>query len=213
MKYKGNRFTFARQMASLGEAVMPLLGNALFLPITSVIFDVFVCEEAHGPVQSELEYGDSFMFRDCNEDCWGGVHLRYVVAATIALVLYHPVTVVTRPLWQELIPDINVMTRQTFYLQKSLVEVVLVGIRRGLRSSHSLTHGVIYVIVILLHMTLCFIRRPFNYPRLNLWFSLSMFMTAVVGVVSLFEYNVDSFTQQDALGVLVGVAAIVLGKR
>jgi ABC-type branched-subunit amino acid transport system substrate-binding protein len=213
MKYKGNRFTFARQMASLGEAVMPLLGNALFLPITSVIFDVFVCEEAHGPVQSELEYGDSFMFRDCNEDCWGGVHLRYAVAATIALVLYHPVTVVTRPLWQELIPDINVKTRQTFYLQKSLVEVLLVGIRRGLRSTHSLTHGVIYVTVILLHMTLSFIRKPFNYPRLNLWFSISMFMTAVVGVVSLFENNVDSFTQQNALGVLVGVAAVVFGKR
>jgi ABC-type branched-subunit amino acid transport system substrate-binding protein len=212
MKYKGNRLTFARQMASLGEAVMPLLGNALFLPITSVIFDVFVCEEAHGPVQSELEYGDSFMFRDCSEDCWDGAHFRYVVVAAIALVMYLPITVVTRPLWQELIPDINVKTRQTFYLQKSLVEVVLIGIRRGLRSSHSLTHGVIYVIVILLHMTLCFIHKPFNYPRLNLWFSLSMFMTAVVGVVSLFENNVDSFTQQDALGVFVGVAAVVLGK-
>jgi hypothetical protein len=210
LKYTGKQF--GSRIAILGEALMPLLGNALFLPITSVIFDVFVCEEAHGPVESELEYGDSFMLRDCNEDCWGGIHLRFAIAGTIALVLYHPVTVVTRPLWQELIPDMNVMTRQTFYLQKSIVEVVLVGIRRGLRSSHSLTHGVIYVFVILLHMTLCLIRKPFNYPRLNLWFSLSMFMTAVVGLVSLFEHNIDSFTQQGAFGVLLGVAAPLLGK-
>jgi ABC-type branched-subunit amino acid transport system substrate-binding protein len=211
LKYRGIHH-FIDCITPYAEALMPLLGNALFLPITSVIFDVFVCKEAHGPVESELEYGDSFMFRDCNEDCWGGVHLRYAIAGTIALVLYHPVTVVTRPLWQELIPDMNVMTRQTFYLQKSIVEVVLVGIRRGLRSSHSLTHGVIYVIVMILHMTLCLIRKPFNYPRLNLWFSLSMFMTAVVGLVSLLESNVESFTQQDALKVFLGVAAAVFGK-
>jgi hypothetical protein len=39
-----------------------------------------------------------------------------------------------------------------------------------------------------------------------------MFMTAIVGLVSLFEHNIDSFTQQDDLRVLLGVAAAVLGK-
>jgi hypothetical protein len=45
MKFRGIRC--CEWLTSLGVAAMPVLGIALFLPITSVLFDIFVCEEAH----------------------------------------------------------------------------------------------------------------------------------------------------------------------
>jgi hypothetical protein len=189
---------------------MPLLGNALFLPITSVLFDIFICEEAHSPIKSELDYSDSFMFRDCNEDCWGGLHRRYVVAVSIALVLYHPITVITRPLWQELVPDMHLKTRQTFYLQKSLVEVILVGIRRGLRSRSRVAHGLVYIAVIFIHLILCLIRKPFNYQRLNLWFYFSMSMVIIIGTTTLLEGSISGFAGPYALGLMFGVGGFLL---
>jgi ABC-type branched-subunit amino acid transport system substrate-binding protein len=210
MKFRGIRIRCCELLTTLGEAVMPLLGNALFLPITSVLFDIFICEEAHGPIQSELDYSDSFMFRDCNEDCWGGLHLRYVIAVSIALVLYHPITIITRPLWQELIPDMHLKTRQTFYLQKSLVEVILVGIRRGLRSRSRLVHGGVYIAVIFIHLILCIMCKPFNYQRLNLWFSLSMFMVIIISTTSLIEDNISGFTGPHAIGLMFGVGGFLL---
>jgi hypothetical protein len=208
MKFRGVRC--CELLTSLGVAAMPLLGNALFLPITSVLFDIFICEEAQGVDKDDLDYSDSFMFRDCHEDCWGGTHRRYVIAVSIALVLYHPITIITRPLWQELVPDMHLKTRQTFYLQKSLVEVILVGIRRGLRSRSRLAHGVVYIAVIFIHLVLCFIRKPFNYQRLNLWFSFSMFMVIIVGITSLLENSVTGFAGPDALALMFGVGGFIL---
>jgi hypothetical protein len=210
MKFRGTPIRYCDKLTTLGEAAMPLLGNALFLPITSVLFDVFICEEAHGPVKSDLDYSDSFMFRDCNEDCWGGLHRKYVIAVTIALVLYHPITVITRPLWQELVPDMNLKTRQTFYLQKSLVEVMLVGIRRGLRSRSRLAHGVVYIAVIFIHLVLSLIHKPFNYKRLNLWFSFSMLMVLIIGTTSLLENSISGFTDPHAIGFMFGVGGFLL---
>jgi ABC-type branched-subunit amino acid transport system substrate-binding protein len=213
LKFRGTHIRYCGLLTTLGEAAMPLLGNALFLPITSVLFDIFICEETHGPIKSELNYSDSFMFRDCNEDCWGGLHRRYVIAVTLALVLYHPITIITRPLWQELIPDMHLKTRQTFYLQKSLVEVILVGIRRGLRSRSRFAHGVVYIAVIFIHLILSLIRKPFNYQRLNLWFSFSMFMVMIIGTTTLLENSISGFAGTHTIGFMFGVGGflVVLG--
>jgi hypothetical protein len=115
-----------------------LFGNVQFLPLISVLFDVFYCVKAHGADASSLYYSDSFMFRDCYEDCWTGKHLGLAIAAGIALVIYHPVTVVTRPLWQLYETDLHIFTRPAFYLQKSLVDVIIVVIRRILKKYHLL---------------------------------------------------------------------------
>jgi hypothetical protein len=104
----------------------------------------------------------------------------------------------------------HLKTRQTFYLQKSLVEVILVGIRRGLRSRSRLAHGVVYLAVIFIHLVLCLIRKPFNYQRLNLWFSFSISMVIIVGVTSLLEDSVTGFAGQYALGLLFGVGGLIL---
>lgn len=174
LRFKGIYIRILKPLTDLAEKLLPLLGNMMFLPIISILFDVFVCEEGHGRVESELTYQDSFMYRDCNEDCWEGLHLKYSVVTAVALIVYFPVTVATRPVWQLLAPDIHIITRPTFYLQKSLVEVILVSLRRGLRSRERLSHALVYFVVILIHLALSICRKPFNYARLNWWFYLTL---------------------------------------
>mmetsp|Transcript_20451 Transcript_20451/g.38286 ORF Transcript_20451/g.38286 Transcript_20451/m.38286 type:complete len:1155 (+) Transcript_20451:87-3551(+) len=183
LKYKDYIIERFKSLANIAEIAMPILGNAMFMPFISILIDVFVCIEAHGPDADDLEYTDSFMFRDCNEDCWTGSHRNYAIAAGIALTLYLPITAITRPLWQELTPDLHVMTRHNFYIQKSLVEVILVVLRRGLRRTHPLVHSVLYIGGIELHLAFSMLKRPFNYARLNLWFFYSMAIVVWTAII------------------------------
>jgi hypothetical protein len=189
---------------------MPLLGNAFFMPFISVLFDVYVCEEAHGPHKDELGYTDSFMYRNCSMDCWTDSHLSYAIVTAIALSLYHPVTVMTRPLWQELTPDLHIKTRHSFYLRKSFVEMTLVLLRRGLRKQHRYIHGVLYISTILGHSFLSLLTCPFNYRRLNLWFYFSMVIVMWTGTFSTLDGVVDSFTGPHAFGLLFGVGGGII---
>jgi hypothetical protein len=81
-------------------------------------------------------------------------------------VIYHPVTVVTRPLWQLYETDLHILTRPTFYLQKSLIDVTIVVIRRTLRKHHQTAHAAVYLVVLTLHLSYSMVRRPFIYARM-----------------------------------------------
>mmetsp|Transcript_6314 Transcript_6314/g.10947 ORF Transcript_6314/g.10947 Transcript_6314/m.10947 type:complete len:259 (-) Transcript_6314:1340-2116(-) len=189
---------------------MPLLGNVLFLPIISILFDVFVCEEGHAKDEDDLEFGDSFMYRDCNEDCWDGMHLKYSMAASVALILYFPITVATRPVWQLLVPDLNILTRPTFYMQKSLVEVGLVALRRALRSRDRFSHALVYFVIILIHLSLSICRRPFNYPRLNWWFYLSMLFIQWFCFVCVLDFYFEGISERTVFIMMLTFGACLL---
>jgi hypothetical protein len=194
----------------LAEASVPLLGNVLFLPLISVLFDVFYCVEAHGADASSLDYSDSFMFRDCYEDCWTGRHLGFAIAAGIALVIYHPVTVVTRPLWQLYETDLNILTRPTFYLQKSLVDVIIVVIRRTLRSHNQTAHASVYLVVISIHFFYSLVRAPYNYAKTNLWQYIALCTCMWISLLSIIQLHFDMLTGSAAyVALLVGLGSLL----
>mmetsp|Transcript_15379 Transcript_15379/g.27917 ORF Transcript_15379/g.27917 Transcript_15379/m.27917 type:complete len:185 (+) Transcript_15379:255-809(+) len=70
LRHKGISHRILNTLAWAGDMLMPILGNIMFLPFISVLYETFYCGEGHGPMKSELEYTDSFMYRDCYEDCW-----------------------------------------------------------------------------------------------------------------------------------------------
>lgn len=187
------RFVISDKLAWIGEVLMPLLGNMLFLPFISLLFDVYYCVEAHGPEGTDLEFTDSYMYRDCYEDCWSGKHVGYAIAASVALVLYHPITVVTRPLWQLSEADLNIITRPTFYLQKSMIEVFIVVTRRAVRKDYETLHATIYMVALCIHLGLSILRRPYNYSRTNLWHCVSISICIWISIVCLFQMHIEFF--------------------
>jgi hypothetical protein len=60
---KLERFTICKNLGFVAENVLPVLGNACFLPIISIILDVYVCDKAHG--DKPYSFSDSFLARDC----------------------------------------------------------------------------------------------------------------------------------------------------
>lgn len=212
LKFKNRLPERLKSLTNFAEITMPILGNAMFMPFISILFDVFVCIEAHGPDKDDLDFSDSFMERDCSHDCWSGTHQSYAVVAVIALSLYLPITVITRPLWHELTPDLHVMTRHNFYIQKTFVEVAIVMLRRGLRSQHRIIHGLLYIGFVEGHLLFSIARRPFNYARLNMWFFFTMILIIWSGLLCTIDGNLAGVFGPHSIGLMFGVSGVLIGK-
>ena len=92
-------------LGAASDVLLPFIGNAMFLPIIYIHYEVFICTESIGD-----EATDSFMNIDCHEFCWKDEHLLYAVASIISLTLYLPCAIYTRPFWQYLQHDLHIWT-------------------------------------------------------------------------------------------------------
>jgi hypothetical protein len=77
------------------ELFLPLFATFFFIPVLMVVLDAFICRKSVGD-----QYTDSFLDRDCHVWCWEAEHAMFVSFATLALFLYVPLVVITRPMWQ-----------------------------------------------------------------------------------------------------------------
>jgi hypothetical protein len=78
----------------VGEFLLPIINNAFFLPINSLLLDVFLCTEEIGS-----DYTDTFLDRDCHEFCWKDDHVTYAIFACVCLIAYLPCAIYCRPYW------------------------------------------------------------------------------------------------------------------
>ena len=80
-----------RKVSSILNAIfLPFFGNTLFLPILAFLLDAFVCDHQ--------ELGKPYVWRDCSMNCWQPTHYQYIVLSVLAIILYEPLAVVSRPL-------------------------------------------------------------------------------------------------------------------
>mmetsp|Transcript_16475 Transcript_16475/g.29718 ORF Transcript_16475/g.29718 Transcript_16475/m.29718 type:complete len:1126 (+) Transcript_16475:28-3405(+) len=211
LRYKNFEFRRLKWLTNAGEKLMPILGNALYMPIIAILFDVYYCEEAQGEEGDNLDYTDSFMYRDCSETCWKGTHAKYAIVVSICLMIYHPVTVVTRPLWQELQTDTHIKTNPFYYFLKSIVEIAIVVIRRAFRKTYPFTHAIFFSVLIIIYGALCFWKAPFNYNRLNLWFQCTIGIMAWTGIVAALQTGLPVTQGFAGDGLLFSVIVAIIG--
>mmetsp|Transcript_23821 Transcript_23821/g.42175 ORF Transcript_23821/g.42175 Transcript_23821/m.42175 type:complete len:1150 (-) Transcript_23821:39-3488(-) len=179
-------------LTDLAEVSIPLFGYLLFTPLNSILLSVFSCTRAHAPQSDSLSFDDSYLDKDCYVDCWSGTHLKYGIASVCALALYFPVTILTLPHWQTTYPDLNVKTRPSFYLQRSLFSLSIAAARMSLKDQGVALHGSVFILIISAHMGLSLARKPFNYPRLNLWSGVLNIELCALCVASIVRERVPS---------------------
>lgn len=92
LKYKN--WLFCAKLGYYAENGLGIIGNACFIPINSLLLDVFICTESIGD-----DYTDSFLDRDCHEFCWKDEHMIYVPFVLSCMAIYTPLAVYSRPLW------------------------------------------------------------------------------------------------------------------
>ena len=163
------------------DLLLPAWSNLLFIPIINTLMDAFLCYQS-----TSDSLTDSFMNRNCYKQCWTGDHLGYVIGSSIALILYIPMAVFTRPLWQEMESSAHVKFQPQALMAKSIVQVILTTSANTLKQFHPSVHFAVYVGVLTLYVAYQCIFPQFNYHRANLWqvlITISILFLAIVSFV------------------------------
>jgi hypothetical protein len=102
-----------------------------------MLTDVFICTESVGN-----DFTDSFLDSDCEQFCWKGDHLIYAIFAFVSFVLYVPLVVFTRPVWQYFLHDLHIFTVPRWFLFKSALQVFLISMSKTVRKQEQLAHHI-----------------------------------------------------------------------
>ncbi|OMJ92512.1 hypothetical protein SteCoe_4754 [Stentor coeruleus] len=165
-KFKYSVFKFSNTLAI---SLMPIIGDLLFLPIVSILLFIFDCHEGTGESLTE-----SFLTKDCSTYCWKDHHLTYSILSIFTLLIFLPLSIFLRPVWQELVAEMNIKTNSIFHITKGILQVLLVILNRTVKKVHQSAHGVIIVLLLIVYSLFLNRYKPFNYPRLNMWKQLSI---------------------------------------
>ncbi|OMJ93642.1 hypothetical protein SteCoe_3338 [Stentor coeruleus] len=142
---------------------MPILSNYLFIPVTVSILSIFACDKAIG-----LNLKDTYLNYDCKMMCWGNKHIGYAIPACILIIIYIPMAILYRTLWQEDNKDLNIRANSKFLVVKNLAFVCIIVIGKLIHESYQLIFSIVFEIIILgLFRYIFYIKLPFNYDRAN----------------------------------------------
>lgn len=157
-----------------------VVGTVAFIPIMSTLLSIFQCTEESN--------GTPFLARDCQVWCWKGKHLTASIVSGISILLYLPLVLWARPIWQEVRDGTILRAHPTYTVYSAGVKLVLV-----LNSTFLQVLPVACSIIFLVFTTGMLIytisKSPFNVSKINLYCVASWSFPAVGGMIVL----VDTF--------------------
>lgn len=164
--------------------LLPTFGNVMFLPIISTLLSTFHCYRSVGE-----SYTDSFLNRDCAEKCWSGKHLYYASTAAACLIIYTPIAVFTRPLWQHLQPNLHLKAQPLHLMLKSVLQTLLIS-AATLKFSFQIVHAACYFSLISVYVCFLLKFKAFNYARATLWHFLVIAAVWFYALAGLLHWSV-----------------------
>ncbi|CAG9332926.1 unnamed protein product [Blepharisma stoltei] len=174
-----------RNLGTLSDYLMPILGDLCFIPFISVCLDIFLCDQSIGD-----NFTDSFLAADCYYFCWKDEHLVYAVFSIIALIAYEPLAVFCRPLWQELQPILHVKAVPLFLMVKTMVQIALIVMNKTVKRAQSILHGILFLIVMSFYIIFLFKFKPYNYARFSWWQTLILIAVLWLSFLSVIEQSI-----------------------
>lgn len=159
---------FLKLANKIGIASIPLITEALFLPILSISFFIFDCQDGTGNALT-----DAFMNKDCYTDCWKSSHLSFAILTSLGLLAYLPFALFLRPLWQELENEVNIHSNSATLIIKGIIQVLVVIFNRTVKKYSEALHGISIIIIFILYSLMMMKVKPYNYLRTVMWKQLS----------------------------------------
>ncbi|CAG9333080.1 unnamed protein product [Blepharisma stoltei] len=153
------------------EALMPLFGNALFIPIISFLLNIFSCTHATGDSIS-----DTYLDKDCYQYCWKGKHLAFALLSIVATFIYVPLTVYYRPVYQEVQESLHIKTMPKYLVIKSLTQIFFVVLKKTLGLYQPEVHGFVYLILFSIYIWIVIRLKAYNYDKICLLLLTAMLM-------------------------------------
>jgi len=124
-------------------------------------------------------------------NCWTDRHYPYIIMASVALAVYEPVAVFSRPLWQQAKTGLNLMAKPLFLLFKTCVQVLLVAVGKSLIGLSFISHGIVFTILMFIFAYITLRLRPFNYHRCNLWEVSSLVAVAYLSLLATISFEIE----------------------
>ena len=183
---------------------LPHLGEIAFVPITSLLMEVFVCDQAVGMDSGTLELTDSILRKDCYVQCWQGTHVPYTVAVCVVLLIYVPFSVFLRPLWQEFEPELHIKTTPVFHLYKATFQLILVALSKTLGNSHTFAHCISFISLVSLFLLLTIKTQGYNYGRVTHLYRMCLVGVLWLSTVALVSEYIEISAGYWVLTVTVG---------
>jgi hypothetical protein len=192
--------------------LIPFISFFLFLPLLLPFLDLYVCIEAHSPPGTSPSLDDSFMDKDCKQDCWSGTHLRYAVSTCILSCLLIVTQTFATPMWQALKTDLNIRARHSYLHLKSFIEIVLLLNSHIVRRSSESSHAIIHIVALALFLLETSLRTPFSYSRTNLRLRVCLSICLSLGCLGLIQIHIDSFRGVVGDCIAAGTVCTALGE-
>ncbi|CAG9322130.1 Gucy2g_4 [Blepharisma stoltei] len=156
---------------ALAEGLMPILGNALFIPIFSFLLNIFACTHTTGH-----NIFDTYLDHDCYQYCWQGKHLIFAIFSIVAIFVYVPLIVYYRPLYQEVQESLNIKTMPKYLVVKSFAQIFFVVLKKTLGLYQLKIHGFIYLVLFSIYIWIIIRIKPYNYEKISLFLLVSLLM-------------------------------------
>ena len=197
-----NRFSLCKRFfGSLISVFLPFFGNTLFLPTLAFLLDAFVCDHQ--------VLGNAYVWRDCYQTCWTKTHVKYIVLSSFAIVLYQPLAIICRPLWQEVPKDVHLKTTTTFLLMKTCFQILLITVGKALQGNFPLAHGILFTLLSCFFTVTTYKYRAFNYDRCDLWELVSLASLSFYSILATLSFIGDKKNFGWVIGLLFGWLVIV----
>ena len=170
------------KLQDLSNVILPLIGHIGFLPLISMLMNIFICEEGLG---KDLE--ESYLERDCTQFCYSGKHRSFVVAGIIATSGFIIISCFLRPYWESIQVSLNLSTKAWYLSVLSVFQALCVFCRKSLKVYSEAAPGFIISILIGILILITFVKKPYNYSRIVVYQITSLVMSLwVLSLSSLF---------------------------
>ena len=204
---------FCGKIRFLTELILPILGHIGFLPVFSMMMNIFSCNDAIG---SSLT--DTFLDSDCTVFCYTGMHRLYAILTAICIVLYISLAIYCRHIWESTQFSLNLGTRPLYLSFLSIFQVVIVILNKSLKIFDQSVHGYTVSAIIIGFIAVTVVMKPYNYMRCNV-LQVSSLVLALWGVLasSIFRSvnNMTAWIISEFVGfvVIIVVGGVIMVKH
>ncbi|OMJ68141.1 hypothetical protein SteCoe_34492 [Stentor coeruleus] len=155
-----SRLVLFQQIKFLSTFIFPVLGHIGFLPIISMLMNIFMCHKA---IANDIT--SSYLDQDCRAFCYIGKHKFYVVLSSFCIIFYLFTAISCRPLWEKTQESLNIRTKSVYLSFLSIFQVIAVILNKNLKPYSQVAHGYILSGLIIAMMILTFYLDPYNYKK------------------------------------------------
>ena len=142
------------------QIAIPFIGHFGFMPILSMLMNVFLCEKGIGN-----NLTDSFLNQDCTSFCYKGNHLTNAILTGLCLLIYLPTAIYFRPYWEVSHEFLHFRTKSYYLSVLSMAQVIVVILSKTLKPYDQNIHGSVLCVIILLFIWFTIYSKPYNDKR------------------------------------------------